>query len=92
MLHPDHLLKSLTARQWQDWIEYARVEPVGDERNDYRTAYAAAGLAGCWVEGVKFEDFRVDWLKERRPPLSLDERIKIRVACHNAIVEAKKNG
>jgi hypothetical protein len=88
--HPDVLLKALTPRQWLDWIEYVSVEPIGDERADIRTAYASAGLASCWAENAEVEHFRVDWLKDPPKKLSLDERIRLVIASHNAREGAKR--
>lgn len=88
--HPDYLLDTLTSRQWQDWIEWASVEPVGDEREDWRVAFASAGLASCWADGVKVDSFKIDWLNQK-PRLSLDDRLRCALEAHN-VIEAAKHG
>lgn len=90
MLHPDHLLYALTARQWQDWVEFASVEPIGEERADYRTAFASAGLAACWSEGVKVKNFKVDWW-EPVHVVSLDDRLKFKFAAWDAFYASRKS-
>jgi hypothetical protein len=37
-VHPDHLLRHLTAAQLADWRAYDRIEPIGGYRADYRVA------------------------------------------------------
>lgn len=32
----------MTSRQFAEWVAYAAVEPFGEERDDYRIAYALA--------------------------------------------------
>lgn len=80
----------LTARQWQDWLEFASVEPIGDERDDWRAAFVGASLASCWAEGIEVENFKIDWLKERQQ-LPLEERLKCIVAAHNARIDGGGN-
>lgn len=88
--HPDFLLKLLTASQWQDWLDYASVFPVGPERDDWRAAYTAAGIASCWSEDVKVDQFMIDWLGVKAKPLSVSERLKCLVMAHNARESAKE--
>jgi len=37
----DAMLRSLTARQFQEWLAYARLEPFDEVRADYRAAQVA---------------------------------------------------
>jgi hypothetical protein len=37
----DAMLRSLTAAQFQEWIEYAKLEPFDETRADYRAAQIA---------------------------------------------------
>ena len=41
----DKMLRSLTAKQFMEWEEYARLEPFNELRADYRTASIVQMLA-----------------------------------------------
>lgn len=90
--HPDMLLQALTSRQWRDWIEFTSVEPIGGDREDYRTAFATAGLAACWVEKPKVTDYLIDWWKPAAAKLPLDERLKFAFISHDAYFAGKSHG
>lgn len=45
MIHPDYLLQSLTSRQWEEWKEYARLEPFGFPSEDLRHGILCATVA-----------------------------------------------
>lgn len=47
-MHPNHLLRGLTSRQFAEWIEYYGLEPFGEERADLRSAIVACTMANGW--------------------------------------------
>jgi len=43
--HPDMLLEQLTAKQFNDWIDYNGIEPFGEIRAEQRNGLACSLLA-----------------------------------------------
>jgi len=56
--NPEYMLASMPWRVWHDWIEYAKVEPFGEERADLRSAIVAATVANCMARGKGKPAFR----------------------------------
>jgi len=48
VIHPDHLLESLTADQLADWEAYGRVEPFGGYIDDIRWAVLTQQINNRW--------------------------------------------
>jgi len=44
----DAMLRSMTARQYLEWLEFARVEPFGEDRADARAGIIARILANIY--------------------------------------------
>jgi hypothetical protein len=42
------MLASISSRQLSEWVAYAAVEPFGEERADYRLAYALAVIVNLF--------------------------------------------
>lgn len=98
-------MRTLTAQQWQDWIDFASVEPIGAERDDWRLANAVAGLAAMWAEtpeDVETKWFMIDWLNDEKSEIErylnpspeqvkkMEERLKAKVMGVNAAVDGRK--
>ena len=43
----DELLSSMSAREFADWIAFARVEPFGEDRADLRAGIVASVIANA---------------------------------------------
>jgi hypothetical protein len=52
------MLASMPWRIWRGWIEYAKVEPFGEERADLRAGIIAATVANCMARGKGKPAFR----------------------------------
>jgi len=68
------MLRSLTAKQFAEWEHYARLEPFGEVRDDYRAASIAVMIAnvnrGPKQPSYKLEDFLLkfgDDVQQNRP-------------------------
>lgn len=46
--HPDHLLRSLTAKQFQEWQAFYTLDPFGDQRGDLRSGIVSAVIANAF--------------------------------------------
>lgn len=63
------MLEQLTSSQLSEWVEYDRMDPIGELRNDYRFSYMfslmtnlvirAVGKQGAKLTSVK--DFEFPW-------------------------------
>jgi hypothetical protein len=55
------MLDRVPSKLISEWIEYARLEPFGEERADLRSAIVAATMANLWrgkgSKAAKAEDF-----------------------------------
>lgn len=49
--HPDYLLEELSSPQYAEWLAFAQLEPIGDERADIRSAMAATAMVNA--QGVR---------------------------------------
>ncbi len=47
-LHPEHLLQSLTSRQFAEWMAFYSLDPFGDQRADLRAGIVAATMNNRW--------------------------------------------
>lgn len=47
-LHPEHLLQSLTSRQFAEWMAFYSIDPFGDQRADLRAGIVAATMSNRW--------------------------------------------
>jgi len=43
--HPDFLIEQLSSRQISEWIAFARIQPLGESRSDWRMGRLAALIA-----------------------------------------------
>ncbi len=63
------LLSEISSRELTEWIEYAKLEPFGEERADLRSAIVAATVAnvnrGKKQKPFKPSDFMVDFASDR---------------------------
>ena len=77
----DAMLRSITARQFMEWMAYARLEPFDEVRADYRAASICALLAninrGAKQKAYTIEDFllKFDRTKTRRQTAQEQEQI-----------------
>ena len=63
------MLEHLTATQLAEWEEYNKLDPIGEQRDDFRNAYLlmtmtnlAIGIHGKKGSKLtKIEDYIVDW-------------------------------
>lgn len=49
--HPNQLLEELTSPEYADWLAFAQLEPIGDERADIRSAMSTVALVN--IQGPK---------------------------------------
>ena len=67
--HPDYLLEKLTASQLAEWKAFNTLDPIGEERSDFRMSYMASLLTNLVIktmgkQGSKLtsvEDFALNW-------------------------------
>ncbi|MBF0417209.1 MAG: hypothetical protein HQL86_03065 [Magnetococcales bacterium] len=72
MLHPDHLLSSLSAAQVEDWMAYIRIEGLPDGRNDYLLAQIMTGMVAAFGGKLDLIDC-MPWMKPPVDHASLDD-------------------
>jgi hypothetical protein len=66
--NPDAMLAVMPYRIWQDWLEYAQIEPFGEERADLRAGIIASTVANCLARQKGRPAFRVeDFMPKFRP-------------------------
>ncbi|MDB5297302.1 MAG: hypothetical protein JWO31_3285, partial [Phycisphaerales bacterium] len=66
-IHPDHLLASLTARQWDEWVAYFSIYPTAEDRADARAAMLSTVTArSAGQKRAKFKDFMPDYVGRHR--------------------------
>ena len=62
-------MEQLTATQLAEWEEYNKLDPIGEQRDDFRNAYLLMTMTNLAIsihgkKGSKFtkiEDYIVDW-------------------------------
>jgi hypothetical protein len=71
----DGMLARVGSRQVSEWIEYAKLEPFGEERADLRSAIVAATLVNLWSKKkAKAEDFMPKFgVEQPKEPQDLEE-------------------
>lgn len=74
--NPDAMRANMPWRVWRGWIEYAEMEPFGEERADLRIAQLAALFANAWLrkkggKRYKIKDFMFEF--DRRSARTPDD-------------------
>lgn len=77
----DAMLASIPLRLFNEWIEYAQLEPFGEERADLRAAIVACVTANAWrgKTGRRFQpkDFMPQFSQTRRPRQTAEQMDKV---------------
>ena len=63
------MLEQLTATQLAEWEEYNKLDPIGEQRDDFRNAYLLMTMTNLAIsihgkkgsKLTKIEDYIVDW-------------------------------
>ncbi len=76
MLHPDKLLRELTARQYAEWIEFYGVDPFGEQRADLRAGIICATMNNRWRGKHEQAMQPADFMTYHREPEQSPEEIK----------------
>ena len=58
--NPDAMRAGMPWSVWRGWIEYARLEPFGEDRADLRIAQLAALVANAWLRKKGSRRYKVD--------------------------------
>lgn len=81
--NPDAMLARLPFRIFKEWLDYAQVEPFGEERADLRAGIIASVMANCLARGKGRPAFRpsdfmplFDGEKRERTPDELFQKVK----------------
>jgi hypothetical protein len=84
--NPDAMRAIMPASVWRGWIEYAQLEPFGEDRADLRMAQLAAIMANAWMRkkgqrSFQIKDFLFDFdgelAKQRQKGQTPDELARI---------------
>lgn len=59
--HPDDLLDALTLEQWHDWIAFANVSPVGDDRQDLLLTRISCQIAAACGTRIDISEAMPRW-------------------------------
>ena len=93
--HPDHLLSSLTAKQFREWQEFYRVEPFGDSLIDSRLADLSCMFANANFKKEDGKPFIISdfapYLEQEKPKivdLGPEENARLIEAQINACMRA----
>jgi hypothetical protein len=68
----DKMLSEISAEQFQEWKDFSRLEPFGDEREDFRSYSVASAICNSMGAKTKPSEFVVDFeviALEKEPPL-----------------------
>jgi hypothetical protein len=66
-LHPDHLLRQLTAKQWAEWQAYFEIWPTPEHRSDLRAATIGLAVAkSAGSKSARLRDFLPDYIDAAR--------------------------
>lgn len=80
-MNVDAMLRSLTAKQFAEWEQYAKLEPFNELRADYRTASIVTMLANVnrasKQEPYSLEDFVLKFGQEPKKPQTWQEKLAI---------------
>jgi len=86
----------ITSPEFSEWIAYNRLDPIGSERDDVRTAMLATLIANAWCRGKGQPPFHVDdfmpkWdnTPERADPADIALKMRQFASQHNALLGAK---
>ncbi len=60
----------MSSAEYADWVEYAQVEPWGEQRADIRAAIVACTVARSQGAKVELEDFLPQYGAESAVPIS----------------------
>lgn len=83
------LQRRMTAREFQEWQEYYKQEPFGDDW--MQAAIIAATQVNLWSKRkVKPEQF-IPRSRVRHDPKALEAKLMHYAACHNAAVEKRES-
>ena len=75
-MHPEHLLQSLTARQFAEWQQFYMMDPFGDQRADLRAGIIASALSNRW-RGKHEQPLKpVDFMPYHKEPEQTPEEIQ----------------
>lgn len=68
------LHQSMTASEFQMWIEYDKVSPIGDVRGDIQTAQIVSAVYGAQGGKVSLDDALLHWQEpgQEAPVLELE--------------------
>lgn len=86
--HPDKLLDELTSSQLSEWEAYNRISPIGDIKEDVRTAYLASTITNLAIDvhgkkGTKkpeIQEYVINWdfgAPEEVKVQSVEDMVKI---------------
>lgn len=83
----------MTSFEFMQWSAFTRVEPIGEERQDFRVAFSLAAIAAMLSRRkVKPDTFLLNWWKD--PMETSEEGMKEQLISFakrvNAIFEGKK--
>lgn len=90
-LDVDQMLRGLTAKQLIEWRAYDAIEPLGDDRDDYRAASIREmvfNMAVASKDRRPLKDFLLEW--EPEDPEEIEQRkqkeLEARVAMHRRLI------
>lgn len=73
------LLSRISSRELSEWMEYAKLEPFGEERADLRAGIVAATVANAHrkrgARALRPADFMPRWEAEQGRPQTPEEQI-----------------
>jgi len=61
------LQATMSAREFARWAAYARIEPIGEDREDLRMAILASTIARCAGNKVRPRDFLPEFWRPVEP-------------------------
>ena len=75
-IHPDVMLRQMTARQFAEWIRFAEIDPIGEERADLRMGILASALNNRWRGKNEQPSKPTDYMPYYREPEQSPDEIK----------------
>ena len=78
----EELGERMSSRELSEWLAFDRISPIGDERDDLRSAIVASTVANCHRsrnEPFTPQDFMPFVQKTQRPPGDAIDRLRKRM-------------
>jgi hypothetical protein len=76
ILHPDHLMRSLTSRQLSEWMVFYGLDPFGEQRADLRAGIVASVVNNRWRGRHETPREPADFMPFREQPKQTPDEIK----------------